>query len=168
MLQRKVCLVGDFAVGKTSLFNRVVFDRFEPGYRSTLGVRVQRKLAAGPHEAPLIVWDTEGGRNEILLKPGYLTGAACTIVVCDLTRPATIDRCAAYAAQLRRLCPATPLLIAANKLDLVSADHPHVDHARRIAASLDLPLALTSACDGAGIAALFHVVAEQRAAQVVP
>lgn len=166
MAQRKVCLVGDFAVGKTSLFNRFVFERFEPGYLSTLGVRIQRK--AMPSDDPaLLVWDVEGGRDEQLLKPGYLTGAACIIAVCDLTRPATIDRCAAYVAELRALCPATPLLLAANKLDLVAADHPHIARAHAVAAALHVPLTLTSACDGDGVAALFEAVTAYGATHLV-
>lgn len=166
MMQRKVCLVGDFAVGKTSLFNRLVFDRFEPGYLSTLGVRIQRTMIDSS-ELALLVWDTEGGRADTLIKSGHVAGAACTMIVCDLTRPGTIDRCSAYAAELRRLNPDTPLLLVANKLDLVAADHPHVDRARSVAAALDLPLMLTSACDGTGVAELFEAVADHVTAQLI-
>ena len=47
-VSKKVCLLGDFAVGKTSLVRRFVYDIFDEKYISTIGVKVSRKTVAVP------------------------------------------------------------------------------------------------------------------------
>lgn len=162
MLQRKVCLVGDFAVGKTSLFNRFVYNRFSETYQSTIGVRIQRKIVkVSDHELALILWDTEGGQDSKALKESYLKGAAGAVIVCDLTRTATILHCEEYIHLLRRENPALPLAIAGNKLDLVSPDHTHVAVARQVAQLFQAPLTLSSASLGVGVEQLFQSLGER-------
>lgn len=153
MIQRKVCFVGDFAVGKTSLFNRVVYDRFSHIYHSTVGVRVQRGVQNTTDA--LILWDTEGGRETAAIKASYLVGAAGAIVVCDLTRPQTILRSVQYIEQVRRANPAINVVLAANKLDLVAPDHVGMTLAQHIAARLAVPLVCTSASSGDGMTELY-------------
>ena len=43
MIQKKICLLGAFSVGKTSLIRRFVEDRFEDKYLSTIGTKISRK-----------------------------------------------------------------------------------------------------------------------------
>lgn len=164
MLGRKVCLIGEFAVGKTSLFNRLVYNRFSPTYLSTLGVRIQRKTT--DHAAlALLLWDIEGGREGATPHADYLGGAGAIVLVCDLTRPRTIDRLPLYAAQARLACPRALIVIAANKADCSAADAPTIAAAQNMAAQLDAPLAITSAVDGSGVHALFTLVSQRLAPQ---
>lgn len=161
MIQRKVCLVGDFSVGKTSLFNRFVYNRFAESYLSTVGVRLQRKVVVvGGQELALIMWDTEGGKDVSALKPSYLSGAAGAVIVCDLTRIATILHCADYAALIRQHNPHTKLTMTGNKRDLLTDDHAHVAVARQVAQELGARLTLTSASTGVGVEALFQAFGE--------
>lgn len=162
MVQRKVCLVGNFAVGKTSLFNRFVYNRFSETYQSTIGVRVQRKIVkVRDHELALILWDTEGGQDSKTLKESYLKGAAGAVIVCDLTRTGTILHCEEYIHLLRRENPALPLAIAGNKLDLVSPDHAHIAVAHQVAQLFQAPLTLSSANLGVGVEQLFQSLGER-------
>ena len=168
MLQRKVCLVGDFAVGKTSLFNRFVYNRFSEQYLSTLGVRVQRKTVELVETTlALILWDIEGGQENQDLRASYIAGAAAAIIVCDLTRVQTIHHMRNYAAALVRCTPNIQLVLAANKADLVAESHPYYDLLCSVANDLMVPVVTTSAQSGSGVETMFQqlgkdLVHEQR------
>ena len=67
-LSKKVCLLGDFAVGKTSLVRRFVYDLFDDQYLSTIGVKVSRKtitVARGQDlvELTMMLWDLAGSEE---------------------------------------------------------------------------------------------------------
>ncbi len=161
MLQRKVCLIGDFAVGKSSLFNRFVYNRFAETYQSTIGVRVQRKVVTVQgREVALVLWDTEGGQDSSTMRESYLAGAAGAVIVCDLTRNNTILHCEAYASILRQHNANVLLTMAGNKLDLISLEHAHVAVAHQVARLIQVPLTLSSANSGAGVEALFQSLGE--------
>lgn len=161
MLQRKVCLIGDFAVGKSSLFNRFVYNRFSEAYQSTIGVRVQRKVVTVQgRDVALVLWDTEGGQDSSTVRESYLAGAAGAVIVCDLTRNNTILHCEEYANILRQRNADVHLTMAGNKLDLVSPEHTHVAVARRVAQLIQVPLTLSSAGSGEGVEALFQSLGE--------
>ncbi|MFQ5909992.1 MAG: ADP-ribosylation factor-like protein, partial [Thermoplasmata archaeon] len=95
----KVCLVGDFQVGKTSLIRRFVQDEFDDRYLETIGTKVTKKTVNVDHPSEdgilrvkLLVWDIMG-RKEFgdLLREAYFYGAKGIVAVCDLTRPETVD-----------------------------------------------------------------------------
>ena len=70
-LSAKVCLLGSFAVGKTSLVRRFVHDRFDDTYISTIGVKVSRKTLMvareeGAVELNLLLWDLAGAEAYLL------------------------------------------------------------------------------------------------------
>ena len=161
MLQRKVCLVGDFAVGKSSLFNRFVYSRFSDTYLSTVGVRIQRKVIhVHADDLALILWDTEGGRERREIKESYITGAVGAIIACDLTRVGTILHCEEYAQLLRHGDQQMQIVLAGNKVDLVAPDHPHLAVIRRVAQLIGASLTLTSASSGDGVELLFQSLGE--------
>lgn len=161
MLQRKVCLVGDFAVGKTSLFQRFVYNRFSENYLTTVGVLVQRKVVkANDKELTLILWDTEGGKDSSMMKESYLTGATGAVIVCDLTRVGTILHCQGYVDRLRQINPKMHIALAGNKRDLISAEHAHLSVVRQVAKKEQLPVTLTSALKGVGIETMFQKLGE--------
>lgn len=161
MTQRKVCLVGDFAVGKTSLFNRFVYNRFSEGYMSTIGVMVQRKvISIDGHDLALVLWDMQGGQDSSTIKESYLNGASGAIITCDLTRVGTILHCEGYANLLRRVNHNIHLLLAGNKADLVKPGHAHLSVVRQVAKQARLPLIFTSARNGEGVEPLFRVLGE--------
>lgn len=120
VVQRKVCLLGDFAVGKTSLVRRFVDNRFDDKYLSSIGVKVSRKtLNRSDHTLNLLIWDLVGGNEFSRREIGYLVGAAGALLVCDLTQLETVDAVAQYAHQLRTINPQAALVFIGNKVDLV-------------------------------------------------
>ena len=168
MIQRKVCLVGDFAVGKTSLFSRFIYNKFSEDYLTTVGVRMQRKIVpTGSGAAALILWDIEGGKGGGTVRESYLDAATGAVVVCDLTRLSTIMNMKNYVELLLRVNPAMQIVLAGNKLDLLSPDHAHLILVRRVAAQLDQPLTLTSASTGVGVEDMFTTLGERLIEQAV-
>src|SRR3989442_7009222 len=67
-LKAKVCLVGDVAVGKTSLIKRFMQDQFDDRYISTVGTKVTKKYLdivciCTPATLAIRVWDTTGDKT---------------------------------------------------------------------------------------------------------
>ena len=94
-ITQKICLLGDFSVGKTSLIRRFVENKFSDEYLSTIGVKISRKsvdvkIETKEHRVNLLVWDLEGKTKFKAITPSYLKGASGAIVVGDLTRSDTI------------------------------------------------------------------------------
>ena len=161
---RKVVLLGDFGVGKTSFGTRLAKGEFHESTLATLGVahfNVAVRAAGDGPLAPAVkleIWDTAGQeryRSMDTLKL-YLRGAAGAIVVADLTRAASFDAAVRVIEQIRgdEIGCNIPIALAANKSDLPSRQ---VEAAAVRAAAADLKLAdarETSCKTGDGVLAL--------------
>jgi GTPase SAR1 family protein len=97
MTPRKIMLLGEIGVGKSSIARRLVFDRFESDYKPTLGVDVysyEIEPGLDPHPgagAKFIIWDTDGNFGDHILSHVYIKEAAGALIVGDVTRRATLD-----------------------------------------------------------------------------
>src|SRR5439155_20101051 len=93
-LKAKVCLVGDVAVGKTSLIKRFVQDQFDDRYISTVGTKVTKKSVdvdwtGAAATLDMMVWDIMGERgSRAQVRDAYFDGAQGVIAVCDRRRRA--------------------------------------------------------------------------------
>ncbi len=155
-LAAKVMLLGDIGVGKSSLARRIVFDRFESDYKSTIGVDIlTHDLNVGGSRLRLILWDTDGDFGMSIFDSVYLRGAAAAIVIADASRPATLVKMANLARGFDERLPGRPLSAVVNKIDLVPA------YAAGVEASVgDSPPERVSALTGEGVAALFMRLGE--------
>jgi len=123
MISAKVMLLGDIGVGKTSLARRLVFDRFETDYKSTIGVDVLTYDATlGPdcdnEQMRLVLWDTDGDFGDRIFETVYLAGASGAVIVSDASRPATLAKMANLARRFEDEFPGRPLVCIVNKIDL--------------------------------------------------
>ncbi len=123
--RKKICLLGDYAVGKTSLVRRFVHNRYDDRYISTIGVKVSRKtvnLSKNNNlvEIIMMIWDLAGGEEFNQVQGSYLRGADGAILVCDLTRAKTLEQLEIQAHNFFRANPVGKIIIAANKKDLVN------------------------------------------------
>lgn len=160
IIQKKVCLLGDFAVGKTSLVRRFVENRFDDRYLSTIGVKISRKtLLRDTHKLNLLLWDLAGSEDYGDSESGYLRGAAGALLVCDLTREATLPSLRNYAAQLHRMTPTAQVVILANKADLTDQQRLSLDALQNTAVDLNSNYFLTSAKTGANVEEAFAYLA---------
>jgi small GTP-binding protein len=160
-LSAKVCLLGDYAVGKTSLVRRFVYNMFEDRYLSTIGVKVSRKvvaLARGDEivELTLMLWDLAGSEEFDAVRASYLRGAMAGLIVCDLTQPASLATATQYADQIRAVNPKASLALVANKLDLAHRRALSEEDARAMARTLNAPCLFTSAKTGEGVDEAFR------------
>ena len=159
-LSKKVCLLGEFAVGKTSLVRRFVHDRFDDQYISTIGVKVSRKPLVVPGDEQIhltmMVWDLAGNEEFSEVRASYLRGSSGAVLVCDLTRRDTLDQLQNYAADLRKVCPDAKFVVAANKVDLISEHQITVSDVTQLANELGVAFYLTSAKDGDEVEEVFR------------
>lgn len=128
-ISKKICLIGDFAVGKTSLIRRFVERQFEDKYLSTVGVKISRKsVEIDPVQQTetlklqLLIWDIEGSTKFKGIAPSYLQGAKAAIVVADASRKETIDHLLNHIDQFLSVNPKGLLAVALNKADLVDTE----------------------------------------------
>ena len=117
---RKICLIGDFAVGKTSLCRRFISNNFSDAYITTVGVKVETKVLSSVKGEPikLVVWDIAGSNKLTTLKRTYLQGASGYLLVADATRPDTIDTALNLAKEADSFLDSPPFIGLINKMDL--------------------------------------------------
>jgi small GTP-binding protein len=126
LLKAKVLLLGDGAVGKTSLIRRFVVDQFSDDYITTVGTKVSKKDLAIKHDGVPIeivmqIWDVLGQRGYAGVQETALKGAKGALMVYDLTRDETRRALEEYwVPMLWRLVGKVPLVFAGNKVDLVA------------------------------------------------
>ena len=119
MIQKKVCMLGTFAVGKTSLVRRYVESIYSDKYHSTVGVKIDKKLVPlDETELMLILWDIEGTESEHDLRKSYLRGAAGYLLVADGTRQDTLYKALALQTRVEETLGPVPFLLLINKADL--------------------------------------------------
>jgi len=149
----KVVMLGAPAVGKTSLVRRFVHEVFDDEYRSTLGVKVDRKnVDVDGKTVNLLLWDVHGETDGIVVTPSYLQGAHAAILVFDATRPETMEMAAELGRRARDNSPGVAVYVVANKTDL-EVNWPAIGRATE-AAGFDSVLS-TSAKTGDGVEQLF-------------
>ena len=91
MIKKKVCILGAFAVGKTSLVERFVKSIFSDKYHTTIGVKTDQKdIQLDDKQIRLILWDINGEDDYQSVKPSYLAGTSGFILVADGTRKETL------------------------------------------------------------------------------
>ncbi len=161
VVSKKVCLLGDFGVGKTSLVRRFVYDLFDDRYLSTVGVKVSRKTVVIPRQEEMIemtmmLWDLAGSEEFDRVRASYLRGTAGAIFVCDLTRPSTLDSLHVYLRDLSSVSPSTPIVIAGNKCDLLDQRLLQPSQIEGLANENHFPWYLTSARSGVEVESVFR------------
>ncbi len=159
-VQKKVCLLGDFAVGKTSLVRRFVEGRFDDKYLSTIGVKISRKsLSFDDAVLNLLIWDLAGGDDFRQIGNSYLRGASAALIVCDLTRHDTLDSFHYYTEQLHQTMPNASLVFIGNKVDLTEQRVIDQNEIEAISRELGGPYLETSAKTGFQVESAFHFLA---------
>jgi small GTP-binding protein len=123
MNRRKIMLLGDIGVGKSSIVRRLVFDEFDHNYKPTLGVDVYScEIAPDPSvdtpPAKFVVWDTDGNFGDSILSLIYIRQAAAALVVGDLTRRSTIDTMLELGRNFLQVMPGRYCGFLLNKSDM--------------------------------------------------
>jgi|SRR5262249_42484675 len=121
MLQKKICMLGSFSVGKTSLVRRFVESIFDEKYQTTIGVKVDKKIVqVGGEEVTLVLWDIHGEDVFQAMRMTYLRGMSGYFLVADPTRRQTLDDALALQARVREAMGPIPWILILNKCDLIA------------------------------------------------
>ncbi|PIA14347.1 ras-domain-containing protein [Coemansia reversa NRRL 1564] len=185
-IQIKVVLLGEAAVGKSSLVLRFVNDEFQENKEPTIGAAfLTQKVRLDDSVLKLDIWDTAGQERFHSLAPMYYRNAQAAVVVYDITRASSLDRAKAWIKELQRQAnPNIVIALVGNKLDLVaendneeeeiSEDHEDnggdgdgktrqiaTETARAYADELGLLFVETSAKSGQGVVEVFTEVAKK-------
>jgi hypothetical protein len=160
MLQKKVCMVGAFAVGKTSLVQRLVQGIFSEKYLTTVGVKIDKaQIEANGSTVTLILWDIAGEDGFQSFKMSFLKGASGLIFVIDTTRRATFDMALVLKQRLESELGRVPAVAFVNKSDLAAQNELTADDLARL--GREFPCLLrTSAKTGDHVQAGFRHLVE--------
>jgi small GTP-binding protein len=156
MTSRKVLITGSFAVGKTSLFHRFVYNTFSEQYLTTIGVKVDKRVVEVNGEPlSLILWDIAGEVSQKKVPKTYFLGASAVIYVFDLSRKQTADNLKSDLKLIQKILPGCLIKVVGNKKDLVSEEE------LIILERTHNPDFLTSAKTGENVETLFMEIASE-------
>lgn len=163
----KLMVIGEGAVGKTTLVNRYVTGTFERDYKTTIGSQFAVKLThISPPEADyatgikIQAWDVAGQARFKAVRKMYYSGAAGIIVVFDVTRRRSFTELSKWIQEAdESVGTRVPMLVVGNKTDLPDRAVPS-DEAKRWAEDQGFLYMESSAKTGEGVADMFTVLAE--------
>jgi small GTP-binding protein len=119
VIKKKVCMLGGFAVGKTSLVQRFVRSIFSDIYQTTVGVRIDQKtLTLDDCQVELILWDIHGDDEFQKVRSMYLRGISGYFLVADGTRSSTLGQVEKLQALAKDTVGDVPFFLLINKADL--------------------------------------------------
>jgi len=161
-LVKKVSLIGDPGVGKTSLIRRFVLDQFSDDYLSTIGAKVTKKekyIDVKEEDLRihliLMIWDVAGQKEYQQFHEMYLQGMEGVLAVCDLSRRNTFDRLSDALALVAKHAPDIPMVFLLNKCDLVDPATVDLREVNAQAARKGIPVLPTSARTGQNVEVAF-------------
>ena len=162
MIKKKICLLGSFRVGKSSLIRKYVLNIFSDEYLSTIGVKVDKKVmkTESGEELMLVIWDLEGRDDFEKVSDTYLRGMSGYFLVADGTRKDTLESILKTRKTIQKLFPDVPCVVLLNKSDLkndwVLKEADYQDFKND-----GIPVLETSALSGTGVEEAFQALAKK-------
>jgi small GTP-binding protein len=161
IFQKKICIVGEFGVGKTSLVSRYVYSIFSEKYHTTIGVKIDKKqLRVDDSQVNLVIWDLAGESPLRTLKPSQVLGASGFLLVADGTRLETLDAAITLQQRVTDILGPVPFILVVNKVDITDAwtlDPVTIDELQE----KGWDVRLSSAKTGQGVEEMFSDLAER-------
>ena len=162
-IKKKVCLLGSFAVGKTSLVERFVNDRYDEKYLTTIGIKISEKLlppcrddrTGSTIQHTFLIWDIAGLEKFDKVSTHYFRGAAGALAVADLTRSDTISDLYSLCEKFKHINPQAQLQIIGNKIDLFDDKQTVGSELMEVAAAYSSQATITSAKTGENVQKAF-------------
>jgi small GTP-binding protein len=157
----KICLLGDGAVGKTSLIGRYVYDEFDEKYLLTLGTKTSMKeipmvLDSGEDlMCSLMIWDIMGQKEFERLHKTFFAGTQGAIIVTDVTRKETLYSVEDWIQKLFDVSGEVPLVFVMNKCDLMDRAQFKKEEMKSYSKRFNTEIYQTSAKTGANVEDLF-------------
>jgi len=158
----KICLLGDAAVGKTSLVYRFIENKFRDNYKSTLGVNLLKKdLRLDKYGGVSAqIWDLGGQESFKSLRKLYLEGANGALIIYDTTKRKTFEKLNEWVQSFRESRGNRPLLLIGNKIDLIESIKVEENEAKHYAQENAMNFITTSAKTGENVEDAFKALIE--------
>jgi Ras-related protein Rab-8A len=154
----KVIVVGDGAVGKTSIIVRYVKGEFDPTYIKTIGVNFfSQDILVSDRLFNLQIWDTAGQEHFGPVRKKYFLGARGAILVYDKTDQRSFENIDSWLKQIEETCGTIPTVLVGNKADLTEVIT--LDQGQKLAKKLSFPFIETSAKTGLNTVKVFSALA---------
>jgi small GTP-binding protein len=161
MLQKKICMLGTTAVGKTSLVRRFIESIYSEEYHTTVGVKVDRKdVRVNEKALTLVLWDLYGWDEFQSLRMDYLRGMSGYLLVADGTRKSTVDDALSIAESIASDFAKIPFIFLLNKIDLKNEWEVGADTEEQLAGRGWMVMR-SSAKTGEAVEAAFHKLGEK-------
>ena len=159
--KKKVCLLGAFGVGKTSLVQRFVYSEFDDSYHSTIGVKVDKKvIEIEGNELTLVLWDVAGEEEFFQIPDSYVEGAHGFLFVADGTREESLHTLRTVRARFQESLGPRPEVVLLNKCDLAES-WVITEEVEKEFSEANIPLLCTSAADGRNVEKAFEMLGRQ-------
>jgi small GTP-binding protein len=159
--KKKVCLLGAFGVGKTSLVRRFVPSEFDESYHSTIGVKVDKKvIEIEGCELTLVIWDVAGEEEFFQIPDSYVKGAHGFLFVADGTRGETLHTLQTIRSRFQESLGPCPEVVLLNKSDLAESWVITEDVEKEFSEA-GIAFLCTSAADGRNVERAFEVLGRQ-------
>jgi len=165
-LSSKVIVLGDGAVGKTSIVHRYVTDKFQKRYTATIGVDILNKAVkitkeVTDYEVNLNLWDIGGQDSFKLVRGKFYKQAIAALLIFDLTNRKSFDNLEPWIKEaIDNVEQEIPFVLVGNKLDLAENRAVSTEEIQKKAKELKIALVIeTSAVTGEGIDQAFNYLA---------
>jgi len=157
-------LLGESAVGKSSLVLRFVKDQFDDYRESTIGAAFLTQ-SVNLDDGTTIrfeIWDTAGQERYKSLAPMYYRNAHCAVVVYDITQTASLEKARSWVRELQRQAdPSIIIALCGNKTDLAARRQVTQEEAQKYAEEEGLMWMEASAKTGEGVQDVFMAIAKK-------
>lgn len=160
-MKKKICMLGAFAVGKTSLVQQFVHSIFSDKYLTTVGVKIEKTaviLEGG--KVDLIIWDLHGEDEFQHVRLSYLNGSSGCIYVADGTRAKTLATALNLEHIAQKAIGFVPFVLVINKQDLKDLweiDSSTIEKLKK----KGVDIILTSAKTGDGVEKAFKTLTQK-------
>jgi len=161
MIKKKICMLGAFSVGKTSLVQRFVKSIFSDKYLTTVGVKIDKKsITVNEKDIDLILWDIYGEDDFQSVQTSYVRGSSGYFLVIDGTRRNTLNTAMNIQKRVEEAIGKVPFVLVFNKADIENEWEIDKETIDRISGD-GLNIIKTSAKTGMGVEEAFMLLTEK-------
>jgi small GTP-binding protein len=118
VLKKKICMLGYYGAGKTSLVSQFVNQLFAEKYQTTVGVKIDKKVMhVDGNELTLMLWDVAGEEDDAPVNMKYVRGSSGYLLVVDGRRRKTLDAALSIQRRVETELGPRPFVVLVNKSD---------------------------------------------------
>ncbi|TET60309.1 MAG: GTP-binding protein [Promethearchaeota archaeon] len=163
----KIIVIGDPAVGKTSLLTNFCGDKFNYEYIPTVGVNITKEPITTKDDmgkditVNLMIWDIAGQPQFYMLHRPYFNGADGMMLVYDITRSSSFSNINNWwSTSIKYGLSAIPRILIGNKIDLKDDRKIILPMAEHLSEKINAPFFETSAVTGENVKLIFQKIAD--------